>query len=827
MSQRVLTTASACTALALLLVITWHAFASASAPPAAAHDATKDMEARGPAIAVERTRVSAGDRLDRTVPPLPPPFVRIVDENGAPVGGALVRCDGAADLLAAHLPLPFDVEARLAPAPLATSAADGTAALPIEAATAFVVARAGERFGCGVLAFDDPLLGLPELRVAPDRNLHLVVTGPHGEPRANVPIEVAFAQREGRVDDGLTKRRLPFSDREGVVMLWHAQSLEFRAGAEPAVELRPVVLGAEPPPVRVCLAQAGDERIVVPCPAHGRIRVRAWVAPGVPNQATVHPTMDADSEEWALIAPGASAAEWLVCPVALGLRPTLAPGNWNGAECEGPVHDGQEVFVDLLPPSGYQPIRVRLLRSDGRPCAKQQIEIDPGTPLGTSGAQVTTDSDGQACFVYSVESQIVNGHIMVLHAPALDAWAQIETPAEPSAPDAVLDLGAVRLLAHAPLPLLASGLVIDAATGRPVRGQVDGLEASGRSDTQWAGIDGAFELRGEGTIREIQASAAGYETAKIVNPGARGIVLALRRKPQLHVTVLVDPDISVQALAVRLRDEDCLVPPSRTITQPGQVTCVFTLWEAPALYLQVDGGWFGGNDRLRDYSEQDGPPPLAEVERHAWRKAGEDYHAEVDLRDRLDQIAVAITGPHSDGALHVRAAGTTSPRARLPLAPRVLLAVPRGGSIDALAFPSGGCARAATLTPGENTIAIGEPMQVQVEVQAPPATPASIGVHALQEFPFENPALPCPQTLEELTTVPAVWDYDIVLRAEVEDGRASVRLNSPGTYLLVPYVGARSVPLLESAVAVHVATAGEVVRATIRLDSEKVRALLR
>src|SRR5262245_53248422 len=121
MSRRVFTMVAAGLALALLVVLGWRTFAGGEAIPAdARREATNDTSATGTGTVLEPVNSSVGDPV-RTAPVVPHPIVRIVDEHGAPVDCAAVRCDVADDLLKAQAPLPLDVEARLASAPRATS----------------------------------------------------------------------------------------------------------------------------------------------------------------------------------------------------------------------------------------------------------------------------------------------------------------------------------------------------------------------------------------------------------------------------------------------------------------------------------------------------------------------------------------------------------------------------------------------------------------------------------------------------------------------------------------------------------------------------------
>jgi len=824
MSRRLVTVIAMC--VALLLVIGWRTFAPSdfSAPPGnAAPDASTaasaSFDGSAPPVTEPGMTVARSDAAPRG----PQRRARIVDENGAPVANAEVAFDVSEELCEAWQPQPFDFELRLAAAPRYTSATDGIVVLPTDTAVAFVIARAGDRFGHRVIAFDSRLFEVPLLTIALDRNLRIAVVGPRGELRPDVPVMVVFQHEQGLVGEGTDTRWLPRTDANGVTMLWHAQTLPFWNRADPALDLQAMVLGASPRPVHVRLADPVADSIVLECPDHGGVRVRAWSAPGIPNHAWEMPQIgETDALELPLemLMPGASPASWCVFPVALGKSWFVGSLHFEQVGVAGPVQHAQEVLVDLTQvPRDWT---AQLLRPDGQPCASQFIELGEGFRLSFE-----TDAQGHGAFDYGGDS-------LSFYAPRLHAVARVSLPTQRD-PTGPTDLGVIRLESQ---HVLATGRVIDAATGQPLRAMLRKRRLT-EADDDWfwgeqAGAEGQFELYGEAQGRiELEAMLAGFTTTKLeIAVGTRDIVMAMLPARLLRATVLVDAAIAVDALDVRMRQGD---EPKIWRTARIEQSRFHAVFELPP-----------GEDLVLEIAGADDLPSLRSVPLSEWTRENGAFAATVDLRGVLANVLVTIrradAGDDANGSLYVRPTGSTAPWVEMQLRGRLAFAAPKATTLDAIVRPDGGACVRATLRPGENTIEVPLPSSAQVELTGMPPGVARTAI-AVQVYRLvrRDPLLgelvaagldtidqgevhDWPRTAADLERM-AGEDLWAVFGA----GPVRFELRSHGSYVAVPYVvaGNRRVPLLDAAVGIEITTPGAVVEATIRLDPEKVRAALR
>lgn len=292
--------------------------------------------------------------------------VRIVDANRNPVAGAMVAFDVARGVVLADGVTPFgsvlvdgpltiDREAALRDTPRVASASDGTAELATEHTSLFVVARAGDSYGQGVVVFDGLLLDLPEIVVAPDRNLRMRIVDAVGRARANVPVRVAFQLGENSHGHVPASLDLETSDGDGRVTLWHAQSLPIWDRSRATVTVRAMVLGADTTPVDVPLAAPLPDVLDVPCPPHWLLRVHTWLAKGIPTTGDERPKLWVVGDE-----PKVGRFERVhelpkMRVPSGGLPQVVALGRAVAVEWQlttdhvaGPASDGEEVTLDLL-----------------------------------------------------------------------------------------------------------------------------------------------------------------------------------------------------------------------------------------------------------------------------------------------------------------------------------------------------------------------------------------------------------------------------------------------------------------------------------------------
>ena len=833
--SRLLAVLSIFVGLALLLVLGWRWLAPANldAPQQPAADSsTAAGSAPGANARAATDTVAIASRSEVTAQAARQRRVRIVDETGAPVANAEVAFDVArVDDPIALQAAGRDVEAEMSQAPRFRSAPDGMVVLPTDAEIAFLIARAGERFGCDVVDFGDRLVDVHDVRIAPDRTLAIVVVDPRGKPCPGIPVVVFYEDEAAHLEGRTPWLVLPRTDEAGRVAFWHAQTLDLWNPTDPTVELRADVTGDYSETVRIRLAERAPEVIRLVCPEHGGIRVRAWFAAGVPSQVDFDPSLSeiVQGKELgcsALTAAGSTRAEVLLHPVASHRQWKITAHGFGERRCDGPA-DRSEVVIDLFANGTHRVITGLLVQPDRLPCASMSITVFVN---GILQHEDHTDATGRFHLATSPDWTEIT-----LRAEELHASARVALPSSRDTAS-IADLGVVRL---ASASLLAAGRVVDATTKQPLRTKLWALPSSSPnspapdSPTTYSAIDGSFELWGpaEDDIVVI-ARTSGYATStRPVKCGSRDVVLAMQSERQLRATVLVDPGITVDGAGVRVRSGDKRVRWNRSQSRPGQLTCLFTLPASEGLVLEVAGA--------------EDMPALRQVPKSEWTRDDDLWCATVDLRNALAMTQVTVrrsdTDGETSGSLFVRPLGGSTSWGSLSLAPRLVFAAPKGTVMDAIVRPDSGMCVRATLQPGENTIDVPPPSRVRIEVAGmpPEAAADALALHVcrlVRREPLLDELVAAGLDVDRAEVRPWPRSAADLEAMETEDFRRlpgedsfKFSLRRRGSYVAVPFVvaNANQIAFLDAAVALEITTPGAVVEARIRFDPEKVRAALR
>jgi hypothetical protein len=815
----------------LLALFAWRtSFATDAVAPPAPPPATGSAASHALAAPAPTPPPVVSERLgvDSSAASLPQRRMRVIDERGTPVANADVAWDLSEELCEHWRPFPFDVEERFANAPRLRTTSDGIAVLPTDAARAFVIARAGERFGHRVLEFDSQLREMPELPIAPDRTLRIAVVSPRGEPRPDVPVAMTFTDSDPFTRYPTTTLYLPRTGPDGTTVMWHAQTLWFWDRSRAAVDLSPLVLGAKSTPVHVALSDPAPERIVLECPDHGGVRVSARWSAGAANRAKVHrwihthPGYDQGPAE--LLVDGASLSQWRFFPVALGAMFETGTRHAAVDAFAGPVQHGADVAVDLdLQLEALTARRATLLRPDGQSCANEEIVLDPLT----NARKVTTDEAGGITFWTTRQT-------VTFAANRLRAEATLPVPDAPE--NGTRDLGVVRLL---PQVLLAQGRVVEAATRRPVRIHVEAT-VTGPDDApkevarMVTAADGAFELWGiaSGKITLDLEKTAYAHVLLEVDVGSRDLVVAMPAARRLRARVSVDPDIAIDSLDICVRTAD-----DAKIWRTAMIECgsFHGLFELP-----------DGDDLVFDVRGCDGGPVLREVPMREWVAEEGAFATSVDLRGQLGNVIVNLRGQKHDddesgGSVYVRPQASRAPWAYVEMSERFAFVVPRGTVLDAVVRPDGGCCIRTTLREGENTIDVPDPPAAVFElsglppnvqrssisvriwrlVRAEPLLDALVADGVWNLDPEDNAQ--APRTAEDLENMAGEMVSDAF-----GDGPLRFVLHRRGSYVAVPFAGGEQwKPMLRALVKFELTAPGQVVQTTIRLDPDEVRSALK
>ena len=801
--------------------------------PAAANSVSTAREADAASDVAQRAAAEASASHG------PSARLRILDERGEPVADAEVVCDETAKAYRDWPP------AARPPAsvPRVRSDATGLVHLPAALARAFVVAWAGERYGEGHVDFDDPLVPVPELRIAPDRTVHIAVVSPRGAPVPNVPVQYRYQSREAIVDEGKHRHLLPRTDAQGRVTLWHAQQLDFWDRTRTGLEVRALVYGADQPFVKLDLAEPPPELLTVVCPDHGSLRVRGWLEPGVPLPGELDPSVSYDGGPDLpggasdLLLPGNSPAERVVHPLALERRFQVGAVQCGERTSEELRRAGQEGVVDLFAGRNLSFGRLQLVLPDGSPCAAQSVSV-----RGRNEFRLSTDAQGFLQLPLTSRAQRVQ-----LQVAALRLFGWFEQPKAVSGQGRVVALGILRLQ---PMQRLAQGRLVEAETGRPLQGSVTAISVGAgnepdmrnRQSSTATAADGAFELWGSLTGKlSLRGSSKRYAGGSLaIEAGASDLVLELRRARQLDALVLVDPGVTVSGMEVRVGTGSGNSGYGRGTMEPGQLRYRFDLPEHDDVTLEV----------LCEHEVE----TLASVPLAQWQAVDGGFQATVDLRGKVANLEVTITQTPAEpevagwlaaaggglelslGCLYARPAGTRLPLRDVWFDHHFVLAVNKTSAYEAIAERDGSCER-VVLRPGHNRIELPAPTVVRCTIEGLPAEAeiADVSVQVLRLATYEplyeqlvaaGQAEAGPPTLPMPTTAAAWNDFQGWSEtAGLQAGGALHILPTRGSYVAIPVVGDQ--PLLAAAVPFEVREAVTKMRVALRVTPEQLQAVRR
>lgn len=777
----------------------------------------------------------------------------VVDENDTPVANADVAFLAKPPVGSIEDPT-VDCEPWFAGEPRHRTGADGVVGLPTDLARVAAMARAGERFGAAWLAFDDRSFALPILRIAPDRHVHVLVRGPDHEPRRGVPIEVAPSASRWEEFRGWHRDDVMGTDTEGRLTLWHAQRLCEWDPEHPRLELRAHVIGAASPSLALDLRQPLADPVVLDAPASGQIVVRQWIAKGIPDDALPDvrawrlADYDGESGDVAFgVSSMARQGEWCSRPVALG-------NTWRVyvrdqvVDVAGPTRDGEQVGIDVIePPSpklGEKRVSatVTLEWPDGTPCANETVHLsDPWyAQVGTTRC-VRTDAHGRVGFV------ALRSGWFEFYVARTNLVANLPMP-EATATPGILDLGTLRLRSPR---LLAAGRVVDATTHMPVRAKIELRgdlwipEWQTNADGSFAVWDDPTATSRTGTNLEIEVTpqSCGYPGAfgyvggkRAFTLGAQDLVLALERTRMLRCTLLVDPHLGTDAIEVACHGTDGGADGWVQGSRRARSGRIDYSWEIPASATDP-AQWrlsIAGGDEL---------PPLCTVPGSAFRPNPDGYEVEVDLRGQLaefDLFAAGLEDMPYQGSFLVRTLGSNEPWRKQVLHRHSTVVARKGTQVEAVICPRRSpCAR-IVLSEG-TTQFTPQPPVFELEFHSPVVADDLLDVDVLRlerQEPWldeverggfqdasKSERLTWPMTKEQIESASsnAVVDFARV------GGVQRINVDRLGRYAFVPCLRSKERPTVyfpESAVILEAKVPGEVLRATLRVDPEKVRAAL-
>lgn len=792
--------------------------------------------------------------------PAPVRHVRVLDEHAAPVIGAELafRAPGQGDLAEACA---ADCEPAFAGLPRVRTDGNGLAALPTALAAADVIARAGERFGAGTLAFDDPLLAEPILWVAPDREVRVVVRGADGAPRGGVLVEARGPQ--SRADDVRSRGQRFFGPTaaDGTLTLHHVQGLCRWDLAHPALRLRASVAGSEVPFVKVGLESPAAAPVVLPCPPFGWIAVFRWLAEGVPDglEPRFSGTMvqpDPDAHPPAVGFSGAAVpqrvGEWRSHPVALGRR-WLLHDDLRSIEVAGPTHADEVTRVDVFENPGEEDtlratVSAVLESADGTPCANAGVDLGPAFTGGEGGStgrlRTRTDAQGRVQFA---ASRVTFLERITLWVPERDLVFRRELTAEEKG-SRLVTLG--RLRPSLPPQIVASGRLFDGGTRLPVQGSVFVRRGDiGLSES--LGPDGAFSILCDpedlprlGTTLEIQfgwrSGGVPMQTRKLA-VGATDVELVLARPSSLRCSVLVDPGLTG-------------LPWLRAIDPTGEAHCLHGTRSRQGL---LEFGCTLERETLEperwclEVLDELDHPVLRTGPGVGFARTPEGLAATLDLRGRLVAFDLALDlEPFvpicTQGQMYVREAGTDQPWRETGLLPfRRLLGKP-GTRLEAVLCPFSRMTTRVVLSPGLTEVELPRPAVFEIDVQA-------TGVPEERLFAFVLLLQGREPLFDELERggVREVWQkvhgrrsdrtWPMSAKELAEFAPASVEAGTPlhagtlresvprlGSYVVLPFVtdGERCVLLPAAAIVLEAKAPGQVVAGTLRIHAEQVQAAL-
>jgi hypothetical protein len=408
-------------------------------------------------------------------------------------------------------------------------------------------------------------LMLPDASARLYQPLRVRVVDAHGAPYVGVPVRwsaTSVEEPEERVRSGGSGTTGADGRAElSLLTLRHLRWDEERSGGTHRFRAEIALALAEPVGVDLGTDPTDHGEIVLVLPDTGSVRVRARRADGteVVDGATAHAQgwprgTDVDDEPIGTAALAAGAAEIGLVGLGLTLRVKVSPDDHSCApgwtELTGPTRAGER--VDAAVTLGPERTRLvfRAVDELGAPLAgaelsgELRVERAGRTHALPSFRDVEADDDGRVrVWLDALDPQLVP---VALHMEAryerpdrAHGWLRAEHPLAALVPASEHDLGALVLEGPPPShpgEVLASGVLVDLDTGRPVRGQARLVMSADEGTWEWArsfdtGADGRFELRGppaRGRVA-LQAFALGYEGVWTEQLG-RELVIGLQRE---------------------------------------------------------------------------------------------------------------------------------------------------------------------------------------------------------------------------------------------------------------------------------------------------------
>lgn len=809
------------------------------------------MTKRRRAVALVTILLAGGSLSAQTPDPAREPRRRVLvlDEQAKPVPNAAVAFRSLDDGVAVEA-LSVDLELAFAALPRVRTDANGVAALPTGLAAITAVARAGERFGAGVLEFDDPRVGDPILWIAPDRTVQMVVRGEDGKPRGGVPVEARPAESRAQELDGFRRViragtiRAGVSDGDGRLTLHHAQCLCSWNRAQPTLRLRALVASAETPFVEVDLRRPQPEPIVLRCPPFGLLAAHRWLDEDTRDglwlrlQAYLLQPKDAFPVELAGESTASRGRIWTSYPAALGHRWLLydASGSW---EVDGPTRDGQTVRVDLHDRNAASfdarvMVTAVLEGPDGSPCVRAVVALaEPHDEHSYGTNWTSTDEFGRVQFGVEWRSSEPE---LVLFVPSQKLVVRRALVGDEKKATK-LDLGRLRLQ---PARFVCSGGLVDAATRLPVRGKVSvrgvALHVPTAADGTFAiwELPRADTLAGRSGTLTVSGSSWGWpEKERAVEVGAKDVEIAFERPLILRYAALVDPWID-WFHAVRAVHAD-----GTELSLCGMRSRAGLLEYAERLLA----------DRLdpKDWRIEvvcDGLLVLQTKPGEGFERTLDGLKVTVDLRGKLAEFYLRLTkwfawpGAHE---LFVREQGQAGPWRAAVIDRSWARVLGRPGTrLEAILCPyRTPPTRALLLADQETVVDLPAAPVLEVDVQAPGVAADRLRAKVLllerrepaadaleseggQDL-WKNPKRRWPMALAEFEAADEADPMFAPLT--LQDGRFRTEVPRLGVYVVVPYLvdGRDRRMLLDQAVVVEAKQSGEVVRGAMRIDASLQR----
>jgi hypothetical protein len=676
--------------VAIGLAVTWDRWRETKpARPGAEATAETDAEPRGatPALVAGRREIVAV-RAEGGL------LVRVVDETGAPVGGAEVRHsllepraeDGTVDAALWTHDRPAAV-ARFGN--LIRADARGEVVIPVPDSVTdsteggmYMCALDAGRLAEGWALWREARGHEITLRLELDRELVAQLLDHDGRPVQGVGLEARHAQVDEILGPRDRWRALGTTDDEGLVHMRHVQTWWSSVHAPDG--LRRVVVGPALPGLgevgtEVLLRDPMPERVVVRLPATGRIRIVVEDLPGDAAQrprvelsaldaagkiAERAPTTRAlDPEGEALFDRVAVHRAWQV-----RLMPSMTPHVFPG-----PRAAGEEVVQRLVSPSS--PILVGRLMADGVPLADRRFSIYAGGERMPVRAFGRTGTDGR--FRIERHPPEVATRLTDLH------WLVVD-PTHPDALGGTSATTATLIAGENDLGDIVVSRVAPLLTGRIV-GDLDGVsllcEAS-NDEGAWSAVpsierslapDGSFALHGAAPAPSLRLVVHSPKTAPCApipfTVGQRDLIVTLEPGGGIAVAAVLGDARGFVMLAPRVvpveaRGGDQLLAVAGARGLPGwdrsaPATKDFLSHEPLTLRYVWDGlpaGRYRVEFRGWDFGSAALEIPDVEV-----RPGAQTVLERVDLRDRIRWVTLrfpALQRPDARARLAAQGLGS-------------------------------------------------------------------------------------------------------------------------------------------------------------------------